>query len=212
MNYRILTRNFILVSSASFFLLSCKSDAGYESSVSSSDSLMVDSNSFIEIAQDESFKKTLNIGEMNLDINSQGEDELKSLKLSLKSGEKSISPEKGIKYDGIIQDALTADLNNDGKSEVYVFNQSAGSGSYGQLFAFQINGSKLDSITMEELPDDLSMQYLGHDSFALEKDHILRFFPLYNEMDANCCPSGGVKKLKYQLVKKAKGLKLVISD
>jgi len=96
--------------------------------------------------------------------------------------------------------------------EIYVFNQSAGSGSYGQLFAYQMNGSRLDSISMQDLPEELSLKYLGHDSFAVDKDHLLRFFPLYNEMDANCCPTGGTKKIKYKLEKKSTGLKLIIND
>jgi len=211
MRFYLFTKTLLLSLSVIILLYGCKTDSPYNTEPLYTDSLSADSVSGADFI-DNSFSKQLKVGALDIDIKSDGEEELKNLKFSLKSQGKDVEFEKGIKYDGIIQDALTADLNGDGRSEVYVFNQTAGSGSYGQVFAYQVNGNKLDSITMEDLPDDLSMQYLGHDSFALEKDHILRLFPLYNEMDANCCPSGGIKKLKYQLIKKANGLKLVISE
>lgn len=59
---------------------------------------------------------------------------------------------KKIKIDGEIIDAFTADLNGDGKDEVYIFNQGEGSGSYGNLYGYQAETSGLDSISMGDLP------------------------------------------------------------
>src|SRR6218665_3388070 len=100
--------------------------------------------------------RTVSAGDMNMTIKAHGSNDLKHLQLSISKDASDKSFDKAIQYDGTIQDAVTADLNMDGHNEVYVFNQSAGSGSYGQLLAYQYNGNKLDSIGMDDLPDELS--------------------------------------------------------
>ena len=190
---------------------SCKSDNNTEN-VQVESSPISDSLSLPLNINKEVFKKNLSTKDMNISITSKGANDLKHLELAVKKNASDKSYSKAIQYDGTILDAVTADLNSDGKDEVYVFNQSAGSGSYGMLIAYQYNGSKLDSISMDELSEELSQKYLGHDSFAIEKKHLYRFFPLYNEMDPNCCPTGGRMKLKYDLVKKPTGLKLILNS
>ncbi len=190
---------------------SCKSDNNNESvqdeSVVISDSLSTALN-----GKETEFNKILTTRDMNITITSKGDNDLKHLELAVNKNASHKSFSKAIQYDGTIQDAVTADLNGDGKDEVYVFNQSAGSGSYGLLIAYQYNGSKLDSISLDELSEELSQKYLGHDSFAIDKKHLYRFFPLYKEMDPNCCPTGGMMKLKYDLVKKPTGLRLILNS
>jgi len=118
---------------------------------------------------------------------------------------------KKIKIDGEIIDAFTADLNGDGKDEVYIFNQGEGSGSYGNLYGYQAETSGLDSISMGDLPAQYRDKYMGHDSFAIDGKQLLRFIPLYNEIDPTCCPTGGKATIKYKLAN-VKGKLVLVAE
>jgi hypothetical protein len=105
--------------------------------------------------------------------------------------------------DGTIVDAKIADINHDGAPEVYVFITSEGSGSYGSLVAYTTNHNKsMSMIYLPELdPQSKEAQgYMGHDTFTLTKDRLVRRFPVYKKGDPNCCPSGGIRELSYTLV------------
>jgi len=51
---------------------------------------------------------------------------------------------------------------------------------------------------------------MGHDSVYIEGSRLYRKFPVYKEGDANCCPSGGTKTIKYTLKKGEASWQLVI--
>lgn len=198
----------ILISLPVFFS-GCKSDPPARETADAAQ-YAPDSTGLVAPPDDE-FVKEISTDHMDVAIKTSGSDVLKELNLSV-GDKKQNTLNKSLKFDGVIRDAVTADLNRDGKEEVYVFNQSAGSGNYGQLFAFQFNGDKLDSISMDDLPVDIQDQYLGSDSFAIVGKNLVRYIPLYREMDANCCPTGGQKVLKYRLTERAGKLRLVLEE
>ncbi|MCO6462141.1 MAG: hypothetical protein J5I59_12120 [Saprospiraceae bacterium] len=203
------SRLFILLSMIFQLFISCKQDNYNDTSgnINDSDTLYTSEMP----VQEEHFDKILPIDSGNLYVRTTGDDELKHLNLTLDLKDKK-SIAKSIAIDGDISNALTADLNNDGIQELYIFNQSAGSGSYGQLFAFQVNGGRMDSIIMDDIPAKYLDKYMGHDSFAISENHLIRSFPLYNIMDPNCCPTGGKKILKYKLIKHAGQLRLQLAN
>ena len=105
--------------------------------------------------------------------------------------------------DGSVTGVEIADLNSDGSPEIYVYVNSAGSGSYGSLVAYSANNKKsLSGIYLAPLEDDKknSIGYMGHDEFTIIENSFARRFPVYNEGDANCCPKGGTRQLQYKLV------------
>lgn len=200
---------FFALFSSSVFFSGCKSDPPASETADAAQHAP-DSTALFSPPNDE-FVKEISTDRMDVAIKTSGSDVLKDLNLSVGDKKQNVL-NKSLKFDGVIRDAVTADLNNDGKEEVYVFNQSAGSGNYGQLFAFQFNGDKLDSISMDELPVDVQDQYLGSDSFAIVGKNLVRYIPLYKEMDANCCPTGGQKVLKYRLTERSGRLRLVLEE
>ena len=104
--------------------------------------------------------------------------------------------------EGTVRGADVADLNADGSPEVYVYVQSAGSGSYGSLVAYSANNLKsVSGIYLAELADDAraSRGYMGHDEFTIVKDRLVRRFPIYRESDTNAKPTGGTREVTYQL-------------
>ncbi len=105
--------------------------------------------------------------------------------------------------DGSVTSAEIADLNADGSPEVYVYVNSAGSGSYGSLVAYAANNRKsLSEIYLPPLEQDgpQTQGYMGHDEFAVVESTLVRRFPIYRSGDTNSDPTGGTRQLQYKLV------------
>ena len=105
--------------------------------------------------------------------------------------------------DGTVTGAEIADLNSDGSPEIYIYINSAGSGSYGDVVAYSANNKKsLSGIYLSPLSDDKvnSQGYMGHDEFTVIETSLARRFPVYKKGDTNSEPSGGTRQLQYKLV------------
>lgn len=105
--------------------------------------------------------------------------------------------------DGSVTGAEVADLNGDGSPEIYVYVNSAGSGSYGSLVAYSANNKKsLSEIYLPPLEDDAknSKGYMGHDEFSVVEGSLARRFSIYEDGDSNAKPTGGTRQLQYKLV------------
>ncbi len=104
--------------------------------------------------------------------------------------------------EGRVTGAEVADLNADGSPEVYVYLQSAGSGSYGSLVAFSANDLKsLSGVYLPPVAEQpqLSKGYMGHDTFAVAGNRLVQRFPIYRDTDANAAPTGGTREVHYRL-------------
>jgi len=105
--------------------------------------------------------------------------------------------------DGTVVGAEVADLNVDGSPEIYVYVQSAGSGSYGSLIALAANRKKsLSDIYLPPVAEDprASTGYMGHDEFAVIESTFVQRFPIYGEGDTNAKPTGKTRQFQYKLV------------
>lgn len=105
--------------------------------------------------------------------------------------------------DGIVTGAEIEDLNSDGCPEIFVYVQSAGSGSYGSVVGYACNKKK--SLSMIYLPPvsenpKASKGYMGHDAFAVVETRFVQRFPVYKPGDTNASPTGGMRQLHYKLV------------
>lgn len=104
--------------------------------------------------------------------------------------------------DGHVVLAEVADLNVDGSPEIYVYVQSAGSGSYASLVAYSANRKKsLSEIYVAPVTDNAKAAkgYLGHDEFRVVESTLVRRFPVYREGDSNAKPTGGTRQIQYKL-------------
>ncbi len=104
--------------------------------------------------------------------------------------------------DGTVTNAEVADINADGSPEIYVWVNSAGSGSYATPIGYSANNKKsLSDIYFPPISDDPvnSKGYMGHDEFAVVEGVVAQRFPIYNEGDTNAQPSGRTRQLQYKL-------------
>jgi hypothetical protein len=104
--------------------------------------------------------------------------------------------------DGTITNVQVEDLNADGYPEIYIYVNSAGSGSYGSLIAYASNKNKsLSDIYLPpiETGSAEAKGYMGHDEFAVVETTFVRRFPVYKDGDPNSAPSGGTRLIQYKL-------------
>lgn len=99
------------------------------------------------------------------------------------------------------------DLDGNGFDELYIFTQSVGSGTYGGVIGYGSNNDKsLSPIYFPKMneqdlkKDGLFEGYMGHDTFTLHKDKMVREYPIYIEGDINRNPTGGTNKVTYILI------------
>jgi hypothetical protein len=150
------------------------------------------------------FNKNLTHQGMNFDVTCANQGSENTLRIAPSgSGDAPRVIEQNI--DGTVVGAEIADLDGNGAPEIYVFVQSAGSGSYGAVVGHVINaGAPTSAITMPELTDDskASAGYMGRDRFSIARDRLVRQFPIYREGDSNASPSGGTRQVQYRLVRR----------
>ncbi len=130
---------------------------------------------------------------------------------------------KGLKKAGKIRKVLDgmmvigadiADLNHDGRPELYLFTSDMGSGAYGGVLAYVVTASgALVPIRYRELDENsrLLRGYRGKDEFFIVGDRLVRRFPVFREEDPECCASGGNRLIYYKLEPAGSGWELKIA-
>jgi len=152
-------------------------------------------------ASQPSFDKVFKLQGITFHVQATNEGSLNQLTIT-PSGLEVVNRVIKQEIDGSVTGAEVADINADGSPEIYVYVNSAGSGSYGSLVAYSANNKKsLSGIYLTPLEDDKknSVGYMGHDEFTVIENSLARRFPVYSEDDANCCPKGGTRQLEYKL-------------
>lgn len=82
----------------------------------------------------------------------------------------------------------------------FIATQSGGSGSYGNLFGYQAGAKGWKKLpALPELEKKSGAQYMGHDTFYISKNYLVREFPLYKADDTNATPTGGKMVIHYDL-------------
>jgi len=82
----------------------------------------------------------------------------------------------------------------------FIATKSGGSGSYGNLFGYQAGVKGWKKLpALPELEKKSGTQYMGHDTFYISKNYLVREFPLYKADDANATPTGGKMVIQYDL-------------
>jgi hypothetical protein len=154
------------------------------------------------MAEQSAFDKVMKLKGITFHVQATNEGSLNQLTLTPSGFEGSNEVVKE-EIDGSVVDAEVADLNSDGFPEVYIYTTSAGSGSYGALLAYASNSNKsMTPIYLPPLEEDkkLSQGYMGHDKFSIDKNSLLRKFPIYKKGDSNAEPTGGTRQITYELI------------
>jgi len=158
--------------------------------------------STVSMADTPGFDKILKLQGVSFHVQASDEGSLNQLSITpsgLSGNNVAIKQE----IDGSVTGVEVADLNRDGFPEIYIYVNSAGSGSYGSLVAYASNANKsITPIYLPELIDNkkLSQGYIGHDEFTVIESSLGRRFPVYKKEDSNANPTGGMRQIAYKLV------------
>jgi hypothetical protein len=157
------------------------------------------------------FQKTLHFKKSSFDITATGKGSLQQVTIQPHglTDNKTIT----IKNAEPVVDAEVADLNGDGFAELVIYTQSAGSGSYGNVYGYSVNnGKSISAITFPRMNSnaDISKGYSGHDKFKITNNQLVQRFPLYNTSDANSQPTGKQRTITYKLVDGEASRKFVV--
>ena len=112
-------------------------------------------------------------------------------------------------------DAEVEDLNSDGSPELFVYTQSDGSGSYGNVYAFSVNNKKsMSQVYFQPTAENASINlgYMGHDEFQVVENRLVQRFPIYKTGDSNANPTGGTRQISYKLVEGETMRKLLVDN
>jgi len=166
-----------------------------------------------EIKQAFSFSKTLSFKNISFTVTTSGngsERELTIKPQGLTIDNKTITDE----IYGQVSNVEIEDLNFDGYPELLIYVVSAGSGSYGSVIGYSVNaGKSVSQIYFPEISENTqaSEGYMGHDEFAIVETSLVQRFRIYNNGDANCCPTGGMRQITYKLVDGEASRKFVVN-
>jgi hypothetical protein len=152
-------------------------------------------------APDRPFDRTLALQGISFRVRAANDSSINTLEI-VPSGLETDNPTLTQQIDGLVTGAEVADLNADGSPEIYVYVNSAGSGSYGSLVAYAANQRKsLSQIHLPPVTDNkqAARGYMGHDEFAVVENTFVQRFPIYGDGDVNAKPSGRTRQLQYKL-------------
>lgn len=146
-----------------------------------------------------SFHRTLSLQGISFHVMSSGEGSQQQLTITASGGKRAFKPITQT-VNGKVIGAEVADLNSNSLPEIYVYVQSAGSGSYGELVAYSvINSNQLSPISLQELTGAPAKGYQGHDQFSVVEGCLVRRFPIYKPSDSNAKATGGLRQICYKL-------------
>jgi hypothetical protein len=158
----------------------------------------------IELAADSSttpFRKELSLHGVSFIVEASNEGSINTLTIT-PSGLMELNEVITREIDGTVTDAEVADINVDLSPEIYVWVNSAGSGSYATPIGYSANNKKsLSEIYFPPISEDPvnSKGYMGHDEFRVVENTIVQRFPVYNEGDSNATPGGKTRQLQFKL-------------
>ena len=141
----------------------------------------------------------------------RGNGNLRDLVIAIGSVKDTTQADSIIEQDvkGQVKDMMIADLDGNGKPELYFYMLSEGTGKYGKIYAYDLTG-KVARIRTNALDTMERASYRGQDSFYIKGKSLIRTFPMYREGDPDVLTNNNAKKIiKYSLKKNGDTLKLV---
>ncbi|TGE04137.1 hypothetical protein [Hymenobacter fodinae] len=151
-----------------------------------------------------SYRRTLTQGSTQYMVRTTGEGSMRMMSIGVRQNNQAPVALRDT-LDGEVQQTALLPTGG-GQSSLLVFVQSAGSGSYGQLYGYLPEGQTLRRLPeLPELTGPASQGYQGHDTFQVLGQEVVRTFPIYAPADANCCPSGGQRTVRYTLAERGQG-------
>jgi hypothetical protein len=141
----------------------------------------------------------------------RGNGNLRDLVIAVGSVKDTTQADSIIEMDvkGQVRNMMIADLDGNGKPELYFYMLSAGTGQFGKIYAYDLTG-KVARISTNAIDTMERAGYRGQDSFYIKGKSLVRTFPMYREGDPDVLTGkNAINTIEYNLKKNGDTLKLV---
>lgn len=121
------------------------------------------------------YNQQLTYKQYSFSVNSKGQGRLRQLTIT---GRDSASEMGTVNapLEGSIYYASTADLNKDGRPEVYCFTRGTDSAGYSKVYAYAFDSKTGKQINFPDLSPQQQQEYKGHDSIYIDNEYLVRSF------------------------------------
>lgn len=106
-----------------------------------------------------------------------------------------------LKRDGTVVNVFFEDVTSDGKRDLVVVTQAAGSGAYGHVDVWEWKHGRYTAGIVAELTEEQRAGTRGHDAFTVAAGVLRRRLPVYAPGDTNSNPSGGTAAFRWDAKK-----------
>jgi len=106
-----------------------------------------------------------------------------------------------LKRDGTVVNVFFEDVTGDGKRDLVVVTQGAGSGAYGHVDVWEWKRGRYTAGIVADLTEEQRAGYQGHDTFTAAAGVLRRRVPVYASGDANSGPTGGTAAFRWDAKK-----------
>jgi hypothetical protein len=130
-----------------------------------------------DAANENDYDQKLTYKQYSFSVNSKGQGALRKMTITGRDSASASDYETvNSPIEGDIYYASTADLNNDGKPEVYAFTRGKDSAGYSKVYAYAFDKNTGKQINFPALTPKQSAEYKGHDSIYIDNQYIVRSF------------------------------------
>ncbi|WP_212003720.1 hypothetical protein [Chitinophaga sp. HK235] len=141
--------------------------------------------------------------EYHFNIFTRGDATMRNLFVSIGSVKDTTRADTVVEKDikGTVANVTVADLDNDGKPEVYVFTTSSGSDQYGKVYGLVIMDGSAVEINTDAIDSLAEKDYRGRDSFYVSGKELVRTFPAFRGEEDVELKSDSIRMVHYKLIK-----------
>ncbi|SEW57337.1 hypothetical protein [Chitinophaga arvensicola] len=149
-------------------------------------------------------------GDYRIAAISKGNSTMRDLILAVGSKKDTTQADTTIERDvkGQLRNMMLADLDGNGKPEVYFYMLSEGTGQFGKIYGFDLTG-KVARISTYSLDTMQQAAYRGQDTFFIKGKTLVRSFPAYRENDPDALTANVRGMIEYRLKKENDTLRLI---
>jgi hypothetical protein len=151
-------------------------------------------------------------GDYRVSATSKGNSTMRDLILAVGTTKDTTRADTIIERDvkGQLRNMMLADLDGNGKPEVYFYMLSEGTGQFGKIYGFDLTG-KVAKISTYSLDTMQQAAYRGQDTFFIKGKTLVRSFPAYRENDPDALTANVRGIIEYRLKKDNDTLRLIPS-
>jgi hypothetical protein len=159
--------------------------------------------------ESKSIQRDTTYGDYRISAITRGNEYMRDLILAIGSKKDTTVADSITERDvtGQLKDMMIADLDGNGKPEVYFAMLSEGTGQHGKIYAFEL-GKPVVRISAHAIDTMGQAAYRGQDTFYIKGRNLVRTFPAFREGDPDALTSNTKGIITYHLEKEGDTLKL----